>query len=856
VPADAADDLAALREVVALSAGLGVQYGLRGSAQGLLSAYQNDPFDPHAIAALRTAAYRRTTVMSYVDNLIDWADMLFRQYTPEGIDEARMLYVLAADLLGPRPDAAGPRPLPADLSYARLSAAPSPQDGPVTSDELAELTAGGALLTGAGAMHRHVVDDYFFVPANSTLTGYWDLIADRLGKIRHSLDILGVSRPVPLFAPPLDPMQLVRSVASGASVATAVQAAAGPVPHYRFAVLLGRAQDLTDRVRLFGQDLLSALAQRDAEQLSLLQNRQEGDILAITLAERQAQLGMAKAGLDSVTASHAAAVRRHDYYQGLLDNGLSAEQALQVGLLAGATVLQSISSGLRVGAALATGAPQVLVGPFIMGVMEGGQEIGGALNEGAGVMDSAAQALSTGAEIAGIAAEQRQSRQEWQFQVDLAGHDIDQITGEIAVAQGAVVVAQRELDLLNLQIGQQAEVAAFLRGKFSSAELYQWTADQLGGVYFQAYGLAVDTARSAERAYRFERGVPEGDVAFVQSAYWDDRRHGMLAGDQLAVDLTRMAAAYQDGHSRGMEITRRISLRELDPLALLRLRATGGCEFSLTEDLFDRDFPGHYRRQVRTVSVSFTDAVGAVLPVAAVLTQTTHRTVLAADQKAVRYLLDPTGTAPDTVRVDWRADQQIALSDVPDGYENNGLFELNYSDDRYLPFEGTGAVSSWQLDLTGRRPADGLPADVVVTLRYTAETGGDVFTTAVRGMLRPRTTARYLDAATDFPDAWQAFTSGSTPSLVLPITPADLPGLSGRQITGIQAVYQPADPSSAGNPCVLVGGDPALALTGGTMLPTPAFALPATGLTLTPAPGTDAGTLADIVLVLTYRATS
>ncbi len=854
--ADAAADLAALREAVALAAGLGVQYGLRGSAQGLLNAYQNDPFDPHAIAALRTVAYRRATVMSYVDNLVDWADLLFRQYTPEGIDEARMLYALAQDLLGPRPDSAGPRPLPADLSYGQLSIAPSPQDGPVTSDELAELTAGGALLAGEGAVHRHIVDDYFFVPANSTLTGYWDLIADRLGKIRHSLDILGVSRPVPLFAPPLDPMALVRSVATGGSVAAAVQAADGPVPHYRFAVLFGRAQDLTDRVRQFGQDLLSALAQQDAERLSLLQNRQEGDILAITLAERQAQLDMAKAGLDSATAAHASAVRRHDYYQSLLDNGLSVEQTLQIGLLSGATALQSIAAGLRVGAALATGAPQVLVGPFIMGTMEGGPEIGGALNEGAGVMDSAAQALSTGAEIAAIAAETRQNRQEWQFQVDLAGHDIDQLTAEIATARGAIVVAQRELDLLKLQISQQAEVAAFLRGKFSSAELYQWMADQLGGLYFQAYGLAVDTARAAERAYRFERGVPEGDVSFIQFGYWDDRRHGMLAADRLAVDLTRMAAAYQDTNSRGLEITKRISLRELDPLALLRLRATGGCEISLTEDLFDRDFPGHYRRQVRTVSVSCTDDSGAALPVSALLTQTTHRTVLTADQKAVRYLLDPTGPAPATVRVDWRADQQIALSDVPDGYENNGLFNLSYDDDRYLPFEGTGAVSSWQLDLTGQQPADGLPADVVITLRYTAESGGDVFTTAVRGMLRPRTAAHYLDAATDFPAAWQAFTSGSTPSLVLPITPDDLPGLSGRQITGVQAVYQLADPSTTGNPRVLVGGDPALALTGGTMLPTPGFALPTAGLTLTPAPDTDPGTLADLVLVLTYRTTS
>ena len=67
--------------------------------------------------------------------------------------------------------------------------------------------------------------------------------------------------------------------------------------------------------------------------------------------------------------------------------------------------------------------------------------------------------------------------------------------------------------------------------------------------------------------------------------------------------------------------------------------------------------------------------------------------------------------------VDWRADQRIALSDVPGDAENNGLHELRYDDDRYLPFEGTGAVATWRLELpvprhgraAGHRPVRGLP---------------------------------------------------------------------------------------------------------------------------------------------------
>jgi hypothetical protein len=57
--------------------------------------------------------------MAYLDNLIAWGDALFRQDTGESIDEARQLYVLAANVLGPRPQEVprqgwqAPRPTPA-----------------------------------------------------------------------------------------------------------------------------------------------------------------------------------------------------------------------------------------------------------------------------------------------------------------------------------------------------------------------------------------------------------------------------------------------------------------------------------------------------------------------------------------------------------------------------------------------------------------------------------------------------------------------------------------------------------------------------------------------------------------------
>ena len=45
--------------------------------------------------------------MKYVDNLLDWADSLFTQFTMESVNEALMLYIMASDILGPRPTDVG-----------------------------------------------------------------------------------------------------------------------------------------------------------------------------------------------------------------------------------------------------------------------------------------------------------------------------------------------------------------------------------------------------------------------------------------------------------------------------------------------------------------------------------------------------------------------------------------------------------------------------------------------------------------------------------------------------------------------------------------------------------------------------
>ncbi len=71
---------------------------------------------------------------------------------------------------------------------------------------------------------------------------------------------------------------------------------------------------------------------------------------------------------------------------------------------------------------------------------------------------------------------------------------------------------------------------------------------------------------------------------------------------------------------------------------------------------------------------------------------------------------------------------------------------VNFDDDRYLPFEGTGAVSGWVLSFPRYEASDSQKAmlaaltDVIVHVRYTALDGGAAFTGCCRadpGWQRP-----------------------------------------------------------------------------------------------------------------------
>jgi hypothetical protein len=201
----------------------------------------------------------------------------------------------------------------------------------------------------------------------------------------------------------------------------------------------------------------------------------------------------------------------------------------------------------------------------------------------------------------------------------------------------------------------------------------------------------------------------------------------------LQLDLRRLEMAYLHEHRRDHELTRHVSLLSLNPLALILLKETGSCEFTLPEWLFDLDHPGHYMRRIKSVSLSLPCVVGPYTNVNAKLTLVSNKVRISPDA-GESYAETLSGTDSDPrFRQDFVSTQSIATST---GQNDSGLFELNFRDERYLPFEGAGVISTWRLELSGKWREVQWPqfdfqtiADAILHLRYTARDGGDTLKT-------------------------------------------------------------------------------------------------------------------------------
>ena len=356
---------------------------------------------------------------------------------------------------------------------------------------------------------------------------------------------------------------------------------------------------------------------------------------------------------------------------------------------------------------------------------------------------------------------------DWTLQANLAARELAQIGRQIIASLIAEQIAYHDYQTVKTQVQQAQDVQAFLQGKFTSAVFYSWMQSDLSALYYQYYRFACDTARQAEQTMKQELMRPELDATqFVQFNYWDSGHQGLLSGEALHLDIKRMEMAYHDNNKRELELTRHVSLRQLDPVALLALRTTGSCTVTVPEWLYDRDCPGHYMRRIKNVSLSVPSVVGPY---------TSLNCELSLQSSTVRVspLLANGKYARDTTQADDRFVDYFGATDtiVTSGGTNDaGMFETSLRDERFLPFEGAGAISTWNLSLPAQlRSFDYTTiSDVILHIRYTARQAGDPLAAeATKELTTMLDTAGQSNQALvfclryDFPTQWSAFVNGT-----------------------------------------------------------------------------------------------
>ncbi|MBO3752679.1 hypothetical protein J5X84_42080 [Streptosporangiaceae bacterium NEAU-GS5] len=740
--------------------------------------WRDHPFNPHLIARMRTVAYQKNVLIKYIQTLIAWGDQLFGQDTIESINEATQLYILAATVLGPRPKSV-PRQVPNPArTFYQLQAAGIDDFGNVLR-EVENLLPDVPDETGptpAGPELPRLDVLYFGIPNNDKLLTLWDTVEDRLFKIRHCMNIAGMVRQLPLFEPPIDPALLVKATAAGLDIGAALSDISAPMPPYRFSVMIQRAQEVCTAVTNLGQAMLAALEKRDAETFAALHSSHEIALLDLLRDVRSSQVDESQATWDANQRSRDVVELRRAYNQRLLDEGLStgeitslALSGVSLGLEAAVAVGYIVAGGLKLIPSFLAGAAGFGGSPTVSASM-GGQQIGNAAEMAVSTLRSLATTADKGASLAGVLAGHARRAQEWEHQRNMAATELPQIDKQILAAQLRHTVAQQELTHHDKQREHAVAEDEFLRTKFTNAELYDWMIGQLSTVYFQSYQLAFDLAKRAERCFRHELGLT--DSSYIRYGYWDSLHKGLLAGERLGHDLRRLDAAYMDQNKREYELTKHVSLAQFDPVALLQLKRNGECFVDIPEVVFDLDHPGHYFRRLKAVSLSVPCVVGPYATVACTLTLTSNSLRKDATLIAGKYPRDPVG---DTrFRDSLTAVQSIATSSSVD---DDGLFELRFDDQRYLPFEGAGAISSWHLRLNSDVPQfdHDTISDVVIRLQYTAREGGgllrteafkNIDTTLNSAVLAGGRTGLYrvLDLKREFPDAFYRFLQPAHPA--------------------------------------------------------------------------------------------
>lgn len=729
------------------------------------------PRDPDTIAYGAPSHYRKAIFILYVDNLIAWGDSLYRQVTRDALTEAKLLYVRALSLLGP-------------LSKGRSISQWTPQSLADAARYQASSFAAFEASAFEGLQHDtpqtlgdqpwlQLIDaPWFRLPVNTWLLERWEQLDLRLYNLRHNLSLDGKPMLLALYEKPVNPLDLLRAQLGGNSVSLRRLGSMSIVPPYRFAAMLPRAREAVNTLIRFGEQVRLHMTSRDRAGQDSLQQRHVLELSGFVEKLDDLAIKQGDQAINTLRASRLQVSRQITTYETWLQQDVSDAELRADEMFAGATSARFVASLTRAGGyglSILPNTTTVLPSPIPI-VIPGGWHWSGPFWAIASITQGIGALMMDSADVHMRADACERRRQEWQFLKDQAQAQFDAL-GDQAGQQALVNTSAKSKRLRSQMAREQAHsLYAFIEKRDTNAALYLWLLGQMSVLYFQAYDAVLSLCLAAEGCWQYEIG--DGDTRFIPVNPWADNRHGLSSGESLSLGLLQMESAFLVRHERRLELVKTVSLRQLLQddsglsdqtgweAVLSSLRSTGAIEFVLKPSLFDQDYPGHYLRQLVQVSLSFPGLLGPYENSRAVLSQLASSYLLKPDLGGCKYMYQqanelPThddDITPRFVIANPRLGQQVAVSGDSD---DPGLHFAQMGDERYLPFEGTGAVSTWMLNFPRHASAQQQEVfeclnDIVVHVRYRALDGGKPFAAQVKvlqqnaGEVRTTATRRRL----------------------------------------------------------------------------------------------------------------
>jgi hypothetical protein len=565
-----------------------------------------------------------------------------------------------------------------------------------------------------------------------------------LHKIRTCRNIAGMKSALDPYAAATDQISGLPQIGANGQLMLPGAVTLQPTP-YRFSFLIERAKQLVNIAQQMETAMLAALEKRDAEAYGQLKARQDVQLAGAQVKLQALRVQEAKDNVKLAELQQERAQIQVDYYQRLLDEGISEMEMASLALLTASAEMQS-------GAAIAYFVAASL--PSSIGITGPQFSPQAAASNVASALSSIAGTLSTTASIFSTLASYERHAQEWEFQRTLAQHDVRIGAQQVTIAEDHVRVVGQERDIALMQKDHAKDTMEFLATKFTNVELYDWMSDVLEGVYGYFLQEATAVAKLAETQLAFER--QSTPPHYIQDDYWEapsedmaavtspagkstDRR-GLTGSARLLQDIYQLDQYAIETDKRKLQLSKTISLAAMSPVEFQRFRETGVMTFRTPLEIFDRDFPGHYLRLIKRVRASVIALIPPTQGIHAALSTTaSSRVVIGGDvfQEVIVH----------------RDPEMVALTSPRDA---SGLFDLQQQPEMLLPFESLGVDTTWEFRLpkaANRFDYDTL-ADVLLTIDYTALNSYDYYQQVIQ-TLKPKLSAdRAFSFRHELSDQW------------------------------------------------------------------------------------------------------